>query len=127
MRLDPRRPGAYMYVLGMIRFGLEQYESAARALQRAHEGNPENRVLDVPLVAVYASLGRFDDAQNALKRYTNVSASSTMNVSLIMDWWPFRRETDIRRFGGALIKAGLCCAEHLEKYIERVRQGGTLQ
>ncbi len=44
-----------------------------------------------------------------------------------MDWWPFKREADIRRFGGALVKAGLCCDDRLEAYIGRVRQGGTLE
>ncbi len=127
MRLDPRRPGAYMYVLGMTRFGLGQYGSAVTALQRAYERNPENRVLNVPLAAAYAKFGRLDDARNALKRYTEVWASFTTTVDSIMGWWPFRRETDIRSFGGALVKAGLCCEKHLEEYIERVRQGGTLQ
>jgi len=127
MRLDPRRPGAYMYVLGMTRFSLGQYESAATALQRAYERNPENRVLNVPLAAAYANVDRLDDAQDALRRYTDVWASFTTTVDLLMGWWPFRRETDIRRFGGALIRAGMCCAEHLEEYIERVRRGGTLQ
>ena len=127
MRLDPRRPGAYMYVLGMTRFGLGQYESAVTALNRAHERNPENRVLNVPLAAAYANLGRLDDARNSLKRYTDVFASFTTNVDRLMGWWPFRRETDIRRFAGALVEAGLCCETHLEEYIALDRQGGTLQ
>ena len=44
-----------------------------------------------------------------------------------MQFWPFKREVDVRRFGGGLVKAGLCCAERLEDYIEHVRQGGTLE
>jgi len=44
-----------------------------------------------------------------------------------MGWVPFKRETDVRHFGGALVKSGLCCEEILEQYIERVRLGGTLQ
>ncbi len=126
MRLDPRRPGAYMYVLGMARFGLGQFESAVAALQRAHERNPENLVLNVPLAAAYASLDRLNDAQNTFKRYTEVWTSFTTTVDRIMGWWPFRQESDVRRFGSALVKAGLCCAEDLEAYIERLRRGGTL-
>jgi hypothetical protein len=43
-----------------------------------------------------------------------------------MGWWPFKREADIRRFGGGLIKAGLCCKELLDQYVEDLRRGGTL-
>jgi adenylate cyclase len=127
MRLDPRHPGAYLYILGMNWFGMGQYDRAVTALQRARERTPENRVLNVPLAAAYAKAGRLDDARNALKRYMDVWASYTSTVDSVMGWWPFRREADIRRFGEALVKAGLCCADHLEQYIERVREGGTLQ
>ncbi len=44
-----------------------------------------------------------------------------------MGWWPFKREADVRRFGGGPVKAGLCCAQLLEDYIGRVRLGGTLE
>jgi len=127
MRLDPRRPEAYRLVLGMIQFGWGHYESAATALREAHEGNLRNRNLNVPLAAAYTKSGRLDDARNALKRYTDAESSSTTNVGLLMSWWPFKREADIRRFGGSLVEAGLCCEKYLEGYIERARRGGTLQ
>jgi len=44
-----------------------------------------------------------------------------------MPWWPFRREVDVRLFGGGLIKAGLCCEDQLEAYIANLRLGGTLE
>jgi hypothetical protein len=44
-----------------------------------------------------------------------------------MTFWPFKREADIRLFGGGLVKAGLCCDEQLETYIGKLRQGGTLE
>ena len=44
-----------------------------------------------------------------------------------MGRWPFKRETDVRRFGDGLAKAGMCCAQFLEDDISRVRLGGTLE
>ncbi len=43
-----------------------------------------------------------------------------------MTWWPFRREADMRLFGGGLIAAGLCCEASFEEYISRLWKGGTL-
>lgn len=127
MRLDPLHPGVYMYVLGMSRLGLGQFEDAVTALERAHERSPEDRDVNIPLAAAYEQLGRHEQARVALKRYTDVWSVFSTNVDGVMSWWPFKREADIRRFGGALVTAGLCCTELLEQYIERVRQGGTLQ
>ena len=81
----------------------------------------------MPLAAAYANSGRLDDTRDALKRYTDAESSSTTNVGLLMSWWPFKREADIRRFGGSLVEGGLCCEKYLEGYIERARRGGTLQ
>ncbi len=127
MRLDPLHPGVYMYALGMSRLGLGQFEDAVTALERAHERSPEDRDVNIPLAVVYEQLGRHEQARVALKRYTDVWSIFSTNVDGVMSWWPFKREADIRRFGGALVTAGLCCTELLEQYIERVRQGGTLQ
>ncbi len=127
MRLDPQHPGDYMYVLGMARLGLDQHEDAVTALRRAHERSPENSDVNIPLAAAYAHLGRLDEARVVLKRYTDVFRVFANNVDGVLGWWPFRREADVRRFGGGLVQAGLCCAEKLEEYIARVRAGGTLE
>jgi adenylate cyclase len=127
MRLDPLHPEVYMYVLGMSRLGLGQFEDAVTALESAHERSPEDRDVNIPLAVAYDQLGRHEQARVALKRYTDVWSIFSTNVNGVMSWWPFKREADIRRFGGALVAAGLCCTELLEQYIEAVRQGGTLQ
>jgi tetratricopeptide (TPR) repeat protein len=127
MRLDPQHPGDYMYVLGMARLGLDQYEDAVTALRRAHERSPKYTDVNIPLAAAYAHLGRHEEARAALKRYTEVWRSLATNVDGVLGWWPFKREVDVRRFGGGLVKAGLCCTEKLEEYITNVRAGGTLE
>ena len=127
MRLDPRRPGTYMYVLGMARMGLGQYDDAVAALRFAQEQYPEDRYVNLPLAAAYVNLGRDREARAALKRYTEVWTAFKTDVDGVLNWWPFRRESDIRHFGGGLVKAGLCCEETLDDYLDRLRQGGTLQ
>ena len=127
MRLDPRHPGDYMYVLGMTRLGLDRFEDAVAALRRAHERSPEYLDVNIPLAAAYAHLDRDDEARVALKRYTDLWRTFATNVDGVMESQPFKREADVRRFGGGLVKAGLCCAQLLEDYIGRVRLGGTLE
>jgi TolB-like protein/class 3 adenylate cyclase/Flp pilus assembly protein TadD len=126
-RLDPRGQTGYLYVLGMVRFGLGQFQQAADILERAHEYRREYRDVDIPLAAAYAHLGRAEEARVALSRYTQLWRTFANDVDGVMGWWPFKREIDVRRFGGGLVQAGLCCVEKLEEYIARVRAGGTLE
>ena len=51
MRLDPRCPSDYMYVLGVARIGLDRFEEAVAALRRAHERSPEYPDGNIPLAA----------------------------------------------------------------------------
>jgi TolB-like protein/class 3 adenylate cyclase len=131
MRLDPLRPGAYMYVLGMARLVMRQYEDSVPLLERARERRPDYGEINLPLVVAYTYLDRHENAEAALKRYvdiqTHASSYQRSKVDGVMAWVPFKRETDIRHFGGALVRSGLCCEERLNQYIEQLRLGGTLQ
>jgi tetratricopeptide (TPR) repeat protein len=126
MRLDPKNTGAYLYVLGLARLGLTQYTEALTALQQAHAQNPDYLDVNVPLAVAYSNLGREEEARAALDRYMGVWRAHAATIDKVMGWWPFKREADIRRFGGGLIKAGLCCKELLDQYVEDLRRGGTL-
>ena len=127
MRLDPRNADAYTYVLGLARLGLMQYKDALIALQRAQERTPEYLDVNVPLAVVYRHLGRGEEARIALERYLGAQRHQTATVDQVLGWWSFKRETDVRRFGGSLIEAGLCCEDLLKQYIENLRRGGTLE
>jgi hypothetical protein len=72
-------------------------------------------------------LDRQEDAKDALKQFSDFFIIYMPKIETYMEWWPFKREVDMRFFGGGLIGAGLCCEEQLEAYINRVRQGGTLE
>ena len=117
-----------MYVLGMARLVLREYRESANALRRAQERSPEFREINLPLVVAYGNLGQHENARIALQRYSEAWTSfQRSKVDGVMAWVPFRRESDIRHFGDALVEAGLCCEDLLEHYIENLRLGGTLQ
>jgi len=80
-----------------------------------------------PLAVTYAQLGQKEEAAAALQKYSELWIYYTPNFETHMEFWPFKRETDFRRFGGGLVKAGLCCNDQLETYIISLRQGGTLE
>ena len=128
MRLDPLHPGVYMYALGTARLALHEYGDSIADLNRALERSPEYREINLPLVVAYVYSDRHEEARAALKRYTDVWTSfQRSKIDGVMAWVPFQRESDMRHFGGALVKAGMCCEDLLDQYIERLRLGGTLQ
>jgi adenylate cyclase len=128
MRLDPLHPEIYASALGMSWLAMAKLEDAVGILEQKRIRSTQDRNVNLLLTVAYEQLGRHEEASLALQRYTSVySGYSTSYVDNIMGWWPFKRESDIRRFGSSLIAAGLCCADRLERYIENLRQGGTLE
>jgi tetratricopeptide (TPR) repeat protein len=128
IRLDPNFPGSYLFALGTAQLMLERYEAAETTLKRALAFSSEDTNILVPLGIAYARTGQQEEAKVALQKYTDAWVWSSPKIENFnyMPWWPFRREADIRLFGGGLIKAGLCCEDQLEEYIGKLRQGGTL-
>ena len=127
MQLDPYYPASHLYVLGMAQLMMRQYTEAEAALERALGLIPENKNLLLPLTVAYVHLDKQEQAQDALKQFIDFFILYAPRIETYIEWWPFKREADIRFFGGGLIAAGLCCEEQLEAYIDRVRQGGTLE
>jgi tetratricopeptide (TPR) repeat protein len=125
MRLDPYYPAPHLAVLGTAHLMLQQYTQAEAALKRAL--NPEDKNLLAPLTVAYGHLEKREEARATLKQYTEFLILYAPRVETYMEWWPFKRETDMRRFGSGLVKAGLCCEEGMEAYIDLLRQGGTLE
>jgi hypothetical protein len=79
------------------------------------------------VAAVNGHLEKHVEARATLKQYEEFLIYWTPKIETYMQWWPFKREVDLRLFGSGLVKAGLCCEERLEAYIDVVRQGGTLE
>jgi TolB-like protein/class 3 adenylate cyclase len=126
LRLDPHYPWQNLYVLGVARIELGEFQEALAALERASTWSGAYGGTYAATVVAYAHLDRKEEAQAALQTYTD-RWRWPPRVERVMEYWPFWREVDIRRFGGGLIKAGLCCEERLEEYIARVRMGGTME
>jgi len=127
VQLDPYFPARYLFALGTAQLMLDRYAAAETTLKRALDLGPENMEILAPLTVAYARLGRQEEARAALQKYTDFWILYAPRIETHMEWWPFQREADIRRFGGGLVEAGLCCDDQLETYIGRVRQGGTLE
>ena len=127
IRLDPNFPGSHLFALGTAQLMLERYDEAQATLQRALAFIPEDSGIIVPLSIANARTGRQEEAKAALQNYKSIFLVNSPKIENYMPWWPFMRETDIRLFGGGLIKAGLCCQDQLEVYIGKLRQGGTLE
>jgi len=127
LQLDPYYPASHLYVLGMAQLMMQQYMEAEAMLERGLGLNPENKNILLPLTVAYVHLDKQDQARDALKQFIDFFILYAPKIETYMEWWPFKREEDIRFFGGGLITAGLCCDEQLEAYIDRVRHGGTLE
>jgi TolB-like protein/class 3 adenylate cyclase/Flp pilus assembly protein TadD len=142
MRLDPQYPWPYLYLIGLARIELGQFDEAAVALQRVLKWPSASNDVNAALAIAHALLDHKEEARAALKAYTD-GRQWTPWVHQVLEHWQFKREVDIRRFGRGLLKAGLCCEEVAQKtrseagsererytlksYIERLRHGGTLE
>lgn len=108
MRLNPFYPSWYLYELGMAEFGLENYASAAAALERALALNAEDRWSSRLLIATYGHLGRIEDAgalANALPGSWH--NSDPLTVRAISYWYPFEEDADRKRLVAGLRAAKL--------------------
>jgi tetratricopeptide (TPR) repeat protein len=127
MQLDPYYPAPHLSVLGISHLMMKQYTKAEAVLERALRLNPEDKNLLLPLMVAYVHLDKQEQASDALKQFSDFFIYYSPRVERYIQWWPFKREVDIRFFGRGLVEAGVCCEEQLETYIDRVRQGGTLE
>jgi len=127
VRLDPHFPASYLFALGTAQLLLHRYAVAEMTLKRALKLSPGEMEILVPLTVAIAQLGRPEEARLNLLKYSDFRILYEPRVETYMESWPFKREVDVRLFGGGLLKASLCCEDRLEAYIGRVRQGGTLE
>ena len=127
IRLDPHFPANYRFALGTAQLMLERYTAAEMTLKSAFELNPGEMEIQAHLAVAYAQLGQQEEARVALQKYIDFLVLQQPKIRTYMEFWPFRREADVRLFGGGLVKAGLCCDDQLEAYIGILRQGGTLE
>jgi len=101
IRLNPNCPDLYWWHLGFAYFHLGSYEDSLHALQKMTSQGQASRLLS----AVYAHLGRFDDAYSTAKAYMQVNPEFS-----IIEWAltePYTDQGELQRYVSGLRIAGL--------------------
>jgi TolB-like protein/class 3 adenylate cyclase/Tfp pilus assembly protein PilF len=75
MRLDPRFPPLFLYILGFAQYHLTQYSDAAQSLESATRRNPDDPHSFLALAATYGRLGRKQEASAAVARYNELAVA----------------------------------------------------
>jgi adenylate cyclase len=104
-RINPQGTGIYFAVEGRILFQLGRYDEALERLEVAISRNPAFDRMHLNLAAVYAAMGRLDDARwsvdEALAISPDINLASERQNSL------YRRQSDLDKFLEALRLAGI--------------------
>ena len=108
MRLNPHYPTSYLYELGLARFGMEEFDEAAVALERAVVLNPDDRWTSRLIIATLGHLGRAGEAAAAMDRAKqNWAGFDPLSVRGIAFWYPFKEPVDAERLADGLRKSGV--------------------
>jgi TolB-like protein/class 3 adenylate cyclase len=107
MRLNPHYPPSYLQELALARFGLEDFEKAAIALQRSVTLNPDDRSSSRLLIATLGHLGRAQEAKTIIDRMDSSVAFDLLSVRSVAYWYPFKNSADAERLAQGLRKAGV--------------------
>jgi len=108
IRLDPRNTFIYLVALSWAHFCMGEIAEAATFMEQARRLNPEAG--GTGLAAIYALLGRDQDARAVLERGRKKSAVAP-DVSIPMFGMPFRDRAIGDRHAEGLLKAGLAPAK----------------
>ncbi len=107
MELDPKDPPEYLIWLGMARFLNENFQKAARSLNRASKHLPNDATTLALLAATYGHLGRRGDAELTFARLNELDKADAEFQVLDVDKWPFKEQKDRQRLREGLRLAGL--------------------
>jgi adenylate cyclase len=105
IRINPRGTGIYLDVKGRILFLMKRYDEALPILEEALERNPAFDRVHLNLAALYAQLGRIEDAEwsveEALAINPDITLAKERRESI------YRHESDLEHYVDALRKAGV--------------------
>ena len=113
MRLNPHYPSYYLYQLGLVQFGMEQFDKAVISLEQATALNPEDRWSYRLLLATYGLLDRSRDAARALQtikerdKRGRLNAYDPLTIRTSAFWLPFKEPADAERLAQGLRNAGI--------------------
>ena len=101
IRLNPNCPDFYWWQLGFSYFHLGRYDDALDALERMTAPDHARRLL----AAVFAHLGRLDEARNEAEEFMKVAPNFSIKEWAKME--PYTDPNDLQRYVNGLRKAGL--------------------
>ncbi len=109
IRLDPNFAENYLGLLGQARFGMEQFEEAVTALERAARSNPDYEWTYLLLAAAYGQLGREREARAALETHHEGRAKSGFSPWTLEKLYTMglKERTDLERLREGLRIAGM--------------------
>jgi TolB-like protein/class 3 adenylate cyclase/Tfp pilus assembly protein PilF len=87
MRLDPRPPSFFVYVLGLAQFSLEDFEAAAEAARETIKLNPKDDGSFLLLASAAGHLGRRAEAEEAVARF-NALRISRGGIAVTLSAYP---------------------------------------
>lgn len=106
MRLDPGTRARALWELGFAQFGMEQFEAAVASLERAIRLSP--KLPQWPLMAAYTHLGNAQKAVATRRAYFKLRGwEGPHNVSTMLNYYPYKRRVDEKRFAKGLLGAGV--------------------
>jgi tetratricopeptide (TPR) repeat protein len=107
LEIDPLLPGYPLFLMGFAHFNMGQFNESIDFIKRALTYYPKSSMMKCILVAVYAHLGRDEEAREALKDYLKFWSPHSPDVSLVMNRWSLKEQKDADRLAQGLVKAGL--------------------
>jgi adenylate cyclase len=110
MSADRFYPAEYLYLRGLARFGLEQFDLAIADMLAVLARTPAHHRANAVLAASYGHLGRQAEAADALDAYwaaeTAIVHHGRVDEASLRHWWPYAEEDDLDRLLDGVAKAG---------------------
>jgi tetratricopeptide (TPR) repeat protein len=105
MRLNPRYPFWYLFMRGMARYFVEDYEAAIADFETAAERSPTVPFLRWWLAASYAQAGQMEDAEWQVEELDMMGAE--VNIATIVETQPNQHPGYVALYKEGLRKAGI--------------------
>jgi adenylate cyclase len=105
MRLNPRHPAFYVWILGHAHFMARRYDSAIVEFKKVLNRNPDFPGARRTLAASYAHQGRLEEAAWEIDEI--LARDPGFTLAKVRKFTPYKRTEDMENFISSLRKAGL--------------------
>lgn len=105
MRLNPRYPFWYLFMRGITRYVIEDYNTAIADFEAAAKRSPTALFVRWWLAASYAQAGRMDDAEWQFEEMKTLGFKS--NIATIIETQPIQDPRYLSLYKEGLRKAGI--------------------